>query len=165
MTAARTADTSTADATTGHAPRIDLARQAPDVYRAMIALDSAAREGLDPELVELVLTRCSQINHCAFCLDMHTHDARRIGVSEQKLYLLDAWNEMVGLYSDRERAALRLAESVTRLTDDFVPDEVYLTAAEHFSDEELARLIAVIFTINAWNRIAVSTRRVPPVRR
>ncbi|MFC9786846.1 carboxymuconolactone decarboxylase family protein [Rhodococcus sp. NPDC127528] len=150
--------------TTETARRINLFEAAPEVYKAMVALDAAARKGLDPVLVELVLTRASQINHCAFCLDMHTRDARAAGISEQKLYLLSAWEEATGLYSDRERAALALTEAVTVLTDGFVPDEVYDRAAEHFDDQELAQLISVIFTINAWNRIAVSTRRVPPVR-
>ncbi|CRK53969.1 conserved hypothetical protein [Rhodococcus sp. RD6.2] len=150
--------------TTETARRVNLFEAAPEVYKAMVALDAAARKGLDPTLVELVLTRASQINHCAFCLDMHTRDARAAGISEQKLYLLSAWEEAPGLYSDRERAALALTESVTVLTDGFVPDEVYDRAAEHFDDQELAQLISVILTINAWNRIAVSTRRVPTVR-
>lgn len=150
--------------TTETARRVNLFEAAPEVYKAMVALDAAARKGLDPTLVELVLTRASQINHCAFCLDMHTRDARAAGISEQKLYLLSAWEEATGLYSDRERAALALTESVTVLTDGFVPDEVYDRAAEHFDDRELAQLISVILTINAWNRIAVSTRRVPTVR-
>ena len=150
--------------TTETARRVNLFEAAPEVYKAMVALDAAARKGLDPTLVELVLTRASQINHCAFCLDMHTRDARAAGISEQKLYLLSAWEEATGLYSDRERAALALTESVTVLTDGFVPDEVYDRAAQHFDDRELAQLISVILTINAWNRIAVSTRRVPTVR-
>ncbi|WP_137875161.1 carboxymuconolactone decarboxylase family protein [Rhodococcus sp. Q] len=150
--------------TTETARRVNLFDAAPEVYKAMVALDAAARKGLDPTLVELVLTRASQINHCAFCLDMHTRDARAAGISEQKLYLLSAWEEATGLYSDRERAALALTESVTVLTDGFVPDEVYDRAAEQFDDQELAQLISVILTINAWNRIAVSTRRVPTVR-
>lgn len=150
--------------TTETARRVNLFEAAPEVYKAMVALDAAARKGLDPILVELVLTRASQINHCAFCLDMHTRDARAAGISEQKLYLLSAWEEASGLYSDRERAALALTESVTVLTDGFVPDEVYDRAAEQFDDQELAQLISVILTINAWNRIAVSTRRVPTVR-
>lgn len=148
--------------TTGQ--RLDIAQLAPDVYKAMVALDSAARKGLDPTLVELMLTRASQLNHCAWCLDMHTRDARKAGVTEQKLYLLNAWEETRDLYSDKERAALALTEAVTVLTDGFVPDAVYSEAAEHFGDAELARLISVILTINAWNRIAVTSRMAPPVR-
>ncbi|MFC9363634.1 carboxymuconolactone decarboxylase family protein [Rhodococcus sp. NPDC057014] len=150
--------------TTERKTRVDLARKAPAVYKAMIALDAAARQGLDPELVELVLTRCSQINHCAWCIDMHTADARKIGISEQKLFLLGAWEEMHGLYTDKERAALALAESITVLTDGFVPDSVYEEAEEHFDETELAQLISLVLTINAWNRIAVSTRKIPRVR-
>ncbi|MFI6430022.1 carboxymuconolactone decarboxylase family protein [Rhodococcus oryzae] len=150
--------------TTETAQRVNIFKQSPEVYQAMIALDAAAKKGLDPVLVELVLTRASQINHCAWCLDMHTQDARKVGISEQKLYLLNAWEEVPGLYTERERAALALTEAVTVLTDGFVPDEVYARAAEQFEEQELSQLIAVIFTINSWNRIAVSTRRVPPIR-
>lgn len=148
--------------TTGQ--RLDIAQLAPEVYKAMVALDSAARKGLDPTLVELMLTRASQLNHCAWCLDMHTRDARKAGVTEQKLYLLNAWEEARDLYSDKERAALALTEAVTVLTDGFVPDAVYDEASEHFADAELAQLISVILTINAWNRIAVTSRMAPPVR-
>lgn len=150
--------------TTATGQRLDIAKLAPEVYKAMIALDAAARKGLEPTLVELVLARASQLNHCAWCLDMHTRDARKVGVTEQKLYLLNAWEEARGMYSDRERAALALTEAVTVLTDGFVPDEVYSEAAGEFSDVELAQLISVILTINAWNRIAVTTRKAPPVR-
>lgn len=150
--------------TTTSGQRLNIAQLAPEVYKAMIALDSAARKGLDPALVELVLTRASQLNHCAWCLDMHTRDAREAGVTEQKLYLLNAWEEARGLYSDKERAALALTEAVTVLTDGFVPDAVYNEASEHFADAELAQLISVILTINAWNRIAVTSRMAPPVR-
>lgn len=150
--------------TTERKTRVDIAKKAPAVYKAMIALDAAARQGLDPELVELVLTRCSQINHCAWCIDMHTADARKIGVSEQKLFLLNAWEEAHGLYTEKERAAFALAESITVLTDGFVPDSVYEQAEEYFDEGELAQLISLILTINAWNRIAVSTRKTPKVR-
>jgi AhpD family alkylhydroperoxidase len=150
--------------TTETAQRVNIFKQSPEVYQAMIVLDAAAKKGLDPVLVELVLTRASQINHCAWCLDMHTQDARKVGISEQKLYLLNAWEEVPDLYTERERAALALTEAVTVLTDGFVPDEVYARAAEQFEERELSQLIAVIFTINSWNRIAVSTRRVPPIR-
>lgn len=144
--------------------RLDIAQLVPEVYKAMIALDSAARKGLDHTLVELVLTRASQLNHCAWCIDMHTRDARAAGITEQKLYLLSAWEETRDLYSDKECAALALTEAVTVLTDGFVPDDVYNAAAEHFADVELAQLISVILTINAWNRIAVTSRMAPPVR-
>ncbi len=140
---------------------MDLFRVAPDVYRAMSELERASKKGLDPVLTELVKIRASQLNHCAFCLDMHARDARAAGETEERVYLLSAWEEAAGVYTERERAALALTEAVTVLTDGFVPDAVYERAAAHFSEEELARLISVILTINSWNRIAVTTRMVP----
>jgi len=145
--------------------RIDLAKKAPKVYRAMIALDAAAREGLDEQLAELVRIRASQLNHCAYCLNMHTVDARKGGESEARIYLLNAWEEAGDLYTEKEQAALRLTEAITVLSShEYVSDEVYEQAAKHVEEEELAQLIALIFTINAWNRIAVSTRSKPDVR-
>ncbi|MEV6318386.1 carboxymuconolactone decarboxylase family protein [Streptomyces sp. NPDC051776] len=149
------------DTTRPHAPRMHLAKLAPDVYKAMVRLDAAASNGVDPALAELVKIRASQINHCAFCLDMHTKDARAMGEREDRIHLLAAWEEAPGYYTERERAALALTEAVTVLTDGFVPDEVYARAAEHFDETELAHLIGLILTINAWNRIAVTTRSVP----
>jgi len=145
--------------------RIDLAKKAPKVYRAMIALDAAAREGLDEQLAELVRIRASQLNHCAYCLNMHTVDARKGGETEARIYLLSAWEEAGDVYTEKEQAALRLTEAITVLSShEYVSDEVYEQAAKHFGDEELAQLIALIFTINSWNRIAVSTRKKPDVR-
>lgn len=146
--------------TTQRAQRMNFTKAAPKVFKAMIALDAAATAGLEPALVGLVQIRASQINHCAYCLDMHTRDAREAGESEERIFLLSAWQE-AGLYTDKEQAALALTEAVTVLTDGFVPDEVYERAARHFGEEELAHLIALIFTINAWNRIAVTTRKIP----
>lgn len=143
--------------------RMNFAKNAPEVYRAMIALDAAAREGLDETLAELVRIRASQLNHCAYCLNMHTVDARKAGESEARIYLLNAWEEAGDLYTEKEKAALALTEKITRLNDGFVPDDVYERAARHFDETELAQLIALIFTINAWNRIAVSTRKVPDI--
>ncbi|CDR09090.1 carboxymuconolactone decarboxylase family protein [Streptomyces iranensis] len=140
---------------------MQFAKAAPEVYKAMVALDAAARKGVDPTLAELVKVRASQLNHCAFCIDMHTKDARAAGESEERLYLLNAWEEAGHLYSEKEQAALALTEAVTVLTDGFVPDEVYEQAAKHFEERELAQLIALIFTINAWNRIGVTTRMTP----
>nr|WP_240965418.1 carboxymuconolactone decarboxylase family protein [Streptomyces zingiberis] len=140
---------------------MNLFERAPGVYRAMVALDRAAKEGLDPVLAELVKIRASQLNHCAYCLDMHTKDARAAGEREDRIHLLSAWEEATGYYTEKERAALALTEAVTVLTDGFVPDEVYRRAAAHFDEAELARLISVIVTINSWNRIAVTTRSVP----
>jgi len=134
---------------------------APEFYQAMVALDRASRKGVDPALAELVKIRASQLNHCAYCLAMHTRDARKAGESEQRIYLLSAWQEAGAFFTVKEQAALALTEAVTVLTDGFVPDAVYQRAAEHFEEAELAQLIAVIFTINAWNRIAVTTRMDP----
>ncbi|NIY66222.1 4-carboxymuconolactone decarboxylase domain protein [Streptomyces malaysiensis] len=140
---------------------MQFAKAAPEVYKAMVTLDAAARKGVDPTLAELVKVRASQLNHCAFCIDMHTKDARAAGESEDRLYLLNAWEEAVDLYTEKEQAALALTEAVTVLTDGFVPDEVYERAAKHFEERELAQVIALIFTINAWNRIGVTTRMAP----
>ncbi|SMD21302.1 carboxymuconolactone decarboxylase family protein [Lentzea albidocapillata] len=145
--------------------RIDLAKKAPKVYRAMIALDAAAREGLDEQLAELVRIRASQLNHCAYCINMHTVDARKGGESEARIYLLNAWEEAGDVYTEKEQAALRLTEAITVMSShEYVSDEVYEQAAQHFGEEELAQLIALIFTINSWNRIAVSTRKKPAVQ-
>ncbi|WP_407550294.1 carboxymuconolactone decarboxylase family protein [Streptomyces sp. Pv4-95] len=144
-----------------HGPRMHWAKLAPEVFKAMSALDAAARQGLDPVLVELVKIRASQVNHCAFCIDMHIKDARKAGESEERIYLLNAWEEATGFYTDREQAALALTESITLLTDGFVPDAVYDRAAAHFEDAELSQLIALITTINAWNRFGVTTRMAP----
>ncbi|WP_217168777.1 carboxymuconolactone decarboxylase family protein [Streptomyces sp. AC512_CC834] len=133
-----------------------------EVGQALSALSAAAKKGLgDPALAELVMIRASQLNHCAFCLDMHLTLARRNGESEQRLGLLAAWEEAGDLYDGRERAALALTEAVTVLTEGFVPDAVYERAAVHFADGELAHLVGVITVINSWNRLMVG-RRVPP---
>ncbi|MPY58155.1 carboxymuconolactone decarboxylase family protein [Streptomyces spongiae] len=134
----------------------------PAVAQAMSALSGAAKKGLgDPALAELVMIRASQLNHCAFCLDMHLTLAREHGVSERQLGLLAAWEEAGDVFDERERAALALTEAVTVLTDGFVPDEVYEKAAEHFDEVRLAHLVALITAINNWNRVMVG-RRIPP---
>ncbi|MEU7646517.1 carboxymuconolactone decarboxylase family protein [Streptomyces huasconensis] len=139
--------------------RMDFAAVAPKVFKAVLALDAAARQGLDPVLLELVQIRASQINRCAYCVDYHTGDARRGGESEGRVYQLDAWQES-SLYTAKERAALALTEAVTRLPDG-VPDAVYDEAARHFEEQELAQLIALVFTVNTWNRMNVTTRKAP----
>ncbi|MFJ7626297.1 carboxymuconolactone decarboxylase family protein [Streptomyces sp. NPDC097595] len=144
-----------------HTPRLAWAQHAPDVYKAMARLDAAARRGIDPVIAELVKIRASQINHCAFCLDMHTKDALAAGESLERIVQLSAWEESQHFYTPKEIAAIELTEAVTVLTDGFVPDEVYARAAKHFGEEELAHLIGAIITINAWNRFAVTTRMVP----
>ncbi|QMU79564.1 carboxymuconolactone decarboxylase family protein [Streptacidiphilus sp. PB12-B1b] len=144
-----------------HAPRMSFFTAAPEIYQAMVALDRSVSKGFDPALAELVKIRASQLNHCAFCLAMHTRDARKGGESEQRIYLLSAWEEAGAFFTPREQAALALTEAVTVITDGFVPDAVYQRAADHFDEAELAQLIGLIFTINAWNRIAVTTRMDP----
>jgi AhpD family alkylhydroperoxidase len=127
----------------------------------MRALGAAAKKGLgDPALAELVQIRASQLNHCAFCLDMHLSIARENGVSDRKLDLLDAWEEAGEVFDEREQAALALTEAVTVLTEGFVPDEVWERAAKHFDETRLAHLLALIGVINGWNRLMV-TRRIP----
>ena len=138
--------------------RNKLKKHSPDFYKAMLDLDSASATGLEPALVELVRIRASQLNGCVYCLDMHTKDARDGGETEQRIYLLTAWRESRGVYTDKEQAALALTEAVTLVADGHVPDDVYERAAAHFPDDELSQLIALIVTINAWTRIAISTR-------
>ena len=145
--------------------RIKLYRVSPELYEAMLALENAAAKDIDPDLAELIKIRASQMNHCAFCLDMHTHDARKRGMNEQKLTLLPAWEEAGDLYTEREQAALALTEEITELTGrGHVSDEVYGRAAAVFSERELGQVIAMALAINAWNRIGVATRLSPPRR-
>ncbi|MFF8956423.1 carboxymuconolactone decarboxylase family protein [Streptomyces sp. NPDC014894] len=144
-----------------HSPRLRWMELVPDVYRAMAQLAAAAREGLDPLLLELVQIRASQLNRCAFCIDMHTKDALAAGESVERIVQLSAWEESRHFYTAREIAAIELTEAVTVLTDGFVPDGVYERAAREFEEPELARLIAAITVINAWNRFQVTTRAVP----
>ncbi|WP_031107565.1 carboxymuconolactone decarboxylase family protein [Streptomyces sp. NRRL S-146] len=141
--------------------RLEWAKHAPEVYKAMVRLDTAARKGLDHTLYELVKIRASQINHCAFCIDMHTKDALAAGESVERIVQLSAWDESRHFYTAKEIAALELTEAVTVLTDGFVPDEVYANAAKHFEEAELAQVIAAITVINAWNRFGVTCRMAP----
>ncbi|WP_030903626.1 carboxymuconolactone decarboxylase family protein [Streptomyces sp. NRRL F-5126] len=144
-----------------HTPRLDPAKLVPDVYKAMVRLDAAARQGVDPTILELVKIRASQINHCAFCVDMHSKDAFAAGESVERVVQLSAWEESQHFYTAREIAAIELTEAITVLTDGFVPDEVYDRAAKQFDETELAHLISAITVINAWNRFGVTTRMVP----
>ncbi|WP_217144658.1 carboxymuconolactone decarboxylase family protein [Streptomyces sp. AC627_RSS907] len=143
------------------APRLEWAKHAPEVYKAMLRLEKAANQGLDPKLKELVKIRASQLNHCAFCLDMHTKDALAAGESVERIVQLGAWEESRHFYTEKELAAIELTEAVTVLTDGFVPDEVYEKAARFFDEAELAQLIAAIAVINAWNRFGVTCRLTP----
>src|SRR5690348_9361772 len=143
-------------------PRIDVSRVDPKAYQAVYPLEIYVRQsGLEKPLLELVKMRASQINGCAYCLDMHSKDARAAGETEQRLYLLDAWRESP-FYSDRERAALAWTEALTRIskTKD-VPDALYDEMRKHFSDKELVDLSLAIIAINGWNRLAIPFRSEP----
>ncbi|MGW4065558.1 carboxymuconolactone decarboxylase family protein [Amycolatopsis sp. NPDC004747] len=140
--------------------RLNFAKTAPKAFKALIGFDAAARAGLDPALVELVQIRASQLNRCAYCLHMHTTDARKAGESEERLHMVAVWHEAGHFFSEKERAALALTEAVTRISGG-VPDDVYTRALEQFGEEELSQLLALIFAINTWNRIAIATAKVP----
>jgi AhpD family alkylhydroperoxidase len=138
--------------------RINYAKAAPGARDALLHLSEyIAHSGLEETLVELVCLRASQINGCAFCIDMHWKDLRALGQSEETLYMLDAWREAPG-YTERERAALAWTEAVTRLTNGQVPDEVYAAARIQFSDAELSNLTLAIAAINSWNRMNIAFR-------
>lgn len=138
--------------------RIEYTKVAPGAYRAMAGLEKYLHEcGLEAPLLELVKMRASQINGCAFCLDMHSKDARAAGETEQRLYLLSAWRE-APFYSARERAALAWTEALTLIAGQDVPDDVYHEARQSFSEEELVNLSLAIVTINGWNRLAIGFR-------
>jgi|SRR6185312_15017597 len=145
-------------------PRLNAYQAAPNAMKAMATLEAhVANSGLDPTLMELVKIRASQINGCAFCLNMHTHDARAKGETEERIYLLNAWRESP-LYSAHERAALAWTEAVTLIADTHVPDAVYEEVRAEFEPEELVKLTLLITTINAWNRFAISFRSIHPVK-
>jgi AhpD family alkylhydroperoxidase len=144
--------------------RINVYKVSPELYDAMMVLSTASAKDVDPVIGELIKIRASQINHCAFCLDMHTADARKRGETEQRLAVVAAWEEAGDLFTERERAALALTEAITELGNGHVPDEVYARAAEAFSERELGQVIAMAVTINAWNRLNVTIRLAPPRR-
>lgn len=136
--------------------RLDYKSTAPDGFKSMLGLESYVhRSGLDVNLLELVKIRVSQINHCAWCLDMHTKDARARGETEQRLYLVSAWRE-APFYTERERAALAWAEAVTMVSQEEITDELYAEARRHFTEKELVDLTYAIIAINGWNRLNVS---------
>ncbi len=156
----------TTDTNAQIAVRLDFDSHAAAFSAAMAQLDKAATKELDrvefdPRLRELVRIRASQINGCAYCIDMHTKDARSIGETEQRIYALSAWRE-TSYFNAREQAALAFAESMTLLARDHVPTEAYEAVAAQFTDDEVAALISLIITINAWNAIGVSTRAWAP---
>jgi AhpD family alkylhydroperoxidase len=147
------------DVTTSIPVRLDFERHAPDAYKALLRLDGAVTEqldrvGFDTRLRELVRVRASQLNGCAYCIDMHTKDARAAGEAEQRLYALTAWRD-TPFFTERERAALAFTEAVTLMNVDHVPDEAYAAVAERYSEDEIAALVSLIVAINAWNAIGV----------
>src|ERR1700755_980385 len=143
--------------------RFKIYKASPELLDAMMNLSAASAKDMEPELGELIKIRASQINHCAFCLNMHLVDARKHDISEQKLDVLAAWREAGDLFTERERAALALTEAITEIGDG-VPDDVFDRAAEVFTARELGQVIAMAVTINAWNRINVTVRQQSPRR-
>lgn len=142
-------------------PRIDYRKFAQEPLKFLYEIEKyVAASGLDPKLLHLIKMRASQINGCAFCLDMHSLDARAAGETEQRLYTLDAWRE-TPFFSERERAALAWTEAVTRVGDTHVPDEVFEEVKRQFSEKEIVDLTLALGMINLWNRLAISLRAVP----
>ena len=141
--------------------RLNPMQAAPDTMKALLALENQVQtSGLERSLIELVKTRASQINGCAYCINMHTSDALKRGETEARLFLLDAWRESP-VYSDRERAALAWTEAVTLISRDHAPDAVYEEVRAQFSEKEICDLTLAVAAINAWNRLAISSRTVP----
>ncbi|MGH3508701.1 MAG: carboxymuconolactone decarboxylase family protein [Nocardioidaceae bacterium] len=146
-----------------HAERLSIAQVDPAANQAVLAMEQYVRAGdLEPALLELVRIRASQINGCAFCLDMHQRDARANGEDQRRLHVLPGWHEVSDLFTSRERAAMLLTETVTRIADGGVPDDVWDQVSKEFNEAETVRLLMAIATINVWNRLAVSTHQQPP---
>jgi AhpD family alkylhydroperoxidase len=144
--------------------RLDVRKVSPDLFKAMASLQNYVdASGLERKLLDLVEIRASQINGCAYCIVMHTNDARKHGESDEWMHLLNAWRE-APVYSARERAALAWTEAVTMVSDSHVPDDVYGEARRHFSEKELVDLTAAVIAINAWNRAAIAFRATPPLK-
>jgi AhpD family alkylhydroperoxidase len=142
-------------------PRLDYQKASPEAIKAMFQLERYVRtSSLEPKLLELIKIRASQLNGCAYCIDMHTKDARAHGETEQRIYGLSAWAE-TPFYSDRERTALAWTEALTNIQSGHAPDEVYQAVSRHFDDQGLMDLTLAITTINAWNRISIGFRVVP----
>jgi AhpD family alkylhydroperoxidase len=144
--------------------RLDVMKISPAAYKALAGVQTYVdQSGLERSLLELVKVRASQINGCAFCLVMHTNDARKHGESDERMYLLDAWRE-TPVFTARERAALAWVEAVTLIADSHVPDDVYEEAREQFSEKELVDLTAAVVAINAWNRVSIAFRATPQLQ-
>jgi AhpD family alkylhydroperoxidase len=142
-------------------PRLDLTKFAQDAQKSLYALEKyLATSGLDRKLMHLLKMRASQINGCAYCIDMHSKDARALGETEQRLYELDAWRE-TPFYTEKERAALEWIEAITLVAETHVPDQAFEQLKKHFSDKEIVDLTILAGLINIWNRLAIATRTVP----
>lgn len=142
-------------------PRIDYRKYSQDAVKSLYDIEKyLASSGLEPKLLHLIKMRASQINGCAYCLDMHSLDARSAGETEQRLYTLDAWHE-APFFSDRERAALAWTEAVTRVSETHVPDKVFDEVKKQFTEKEIVDLTLALGMINLWNRLAISMRAVP----
>jgi AhpD family alkylhydroperoxidase len=137
--------------------RMDIAKIAPEGYRHLLSLEQAVAAKIDPKLLHLIKLRASQINGCAYCIGMHTHEALRDGDSPERLLLLDAWDES-SAFDDRERAALRWVDEITRISEGHAPREAFDALAPHFSEDEIAWLTLASALINTWNRIAIASR-------
>lgn len=145
------------------AQRLDVQATDPAAYKAVLALEKYVRStGLDESLLELIKIRASQLNGCGFCLDMHNREAVEQGEDPRRLYVLAAWREAPELFTDRERAALALAEAVTLISQDGVSDQVWAEADSHFGEAGLVQLLMAISTINVWNRLAITTHQSLP---
>jgi AhpD family alkylhydroperoxidase len=143
--------------------RLDYTKASPEAYKAMAQMEGVVRRsGIDPKLLELIKIRASQLNGCAFCIDMHTKDARSKDENEQRIYALDAWRE-TPFFTEKERAALAWTEALTNIQVGHAPDAVYHELSRNFSEEEIVNLTLAITTINAWNRIAIGFRLVPGI--
>ena len=142
-------------------PRIDYTKYSPNALHAMFSMEKHLKSStIEEKLLHLIKLRASQINGCAYCIDMHSIDARAIGDTEQRLYALNAWRE-TPFFSPRERAALAWTESLTPVSQNHVPDELYEATRKEFSENEIVDLTYAVATINAWNRLAIATRAVP----
>jgi AhpD family alkylhydroperoxidase len=141
--------------------RMELGKVEPNAFKAVMQLEQyVGSTDIDKKLLHLIKIRASQINGCAFCIDMHTREARKDGETEQRIYALSAWRE-TPFFNDEERAVLALTETVTQISKEQVPDEVYETTKRFYDDKTLAQIIMAIVTINAWNRVAITTRMIP----
>ncbi|WP_026613314.1 carboxymuconolactone decarboxylase family protein [Ensifer aridi] len=144
-------------------PRLNFAKAAPDAYKAVAALDSYVKgSGIEPRLIHLIKLRASQINGCAFCVDMHTKEARHSGLSEQWINLVCVWRESPH-FDERERAVLGWTEALTNVAETRAPDDAYEALKAHFTEEEMTKITVAIGTINVWNRLCVGFRALPPI--